>query len=432
MMSRSILCLTTILISVLCVSDVVESRTFDKIIAYVNDEVITNWELENIVKQRALELNQIHHFSEREAVEKARKERPELLDRLIRQMLLVETALTLKIEITKQELNLYEESFKERAQIKTEEEFTKQLKSEGFTLAAFREKSKRNLMAERLLEMRIFPKLQVRNRDVLAFFAENRGQFTTKSDSINLRHILIAPKPTEAEWASALGSANTVVQRAEAGEDFEALATLHADKEEAESNDGSAIELPLKEIDKLSKPFRALATLAEGEVSQPIQDNQVVHVLKVERKTDQAITFRHLIIRPNISEDSARETQKRATFVYQKLKQNEDFKTLAIRYSDDSETSASGGNLGTRLLNELTPEIRKIVEGLDAGQYHEPVKMGQAIHIFKVDSRIPPELNDLEKNQIRAILRQQKFQEEWTAYTDLLLENAYVKIKPLD
>ena len=53
-------------------------------------------------------------------------------------------------------------------------------------------------------------------------------------------------------------------------------------------------------------------------------------------------------------------------------------------------------------------------------------------HIFKVDGRSPPELSDSEKNQIRSLLRQQKFEEEWKVYTDMLLENAYVKIKPLD
>ena len=168
MFSRQVLC--TVFILIVCAANSARSRTFDQIIAYVNDEVITNWELENLVRQRALELSQIHHFSKREANEQAQQERHELLDRLIRQMLLVETALTLKVEITDEELEIYIKTFKQRAQIKTQEEFVKQLKAEGFTWPAFREQSKRNLMAERLLEGRIFPRLQVRDSDVLTFF----------------------------------------------------------------------------------------------------------------------------------------------------------------------------------------------------------------------------------------------------------------------
>ena len=192
MLSRQIFRIVFISILIVCAVDSARSRTFDQIIAYVNDEVITNWELENLVKQRALELIQIHNFSKREAAEKARQERHELLDRLIRQMLLVETALTLKVEITGEELEMYIKTFKQRAKIETQEEFVKQLKVEGYTPTGFREQSKRNLMAERLLERRIFPRLQVRDSDVLKFFEENRDRFTTKSDNLQLRHILVA------------------------------------------------------------------------------------------------------------------------------------------------------------------------------------------------------------------------------------------------
>ena len=433
MFSKRVFRIVTIVMSVVCAVDVAESRTFDRIIAYVNDEVITNWELENLVKQRALELTQIHRFSEREATEKAKQERPDLLDRLIRQMLLVETALTLKVEVTNQELEMYIQAFKDRAQIKTEAEFIKQLKTEGFTLAAFRKQSKRNLMAERLLEVRIFPKLQVRDSDVVTFFEGNRDQFTTKSDNVKLSHILIAFKPTEVDQQAALERANAAFQEAKEGADFEALGKRYSERIGKKSNAGALIELPPNEIEKLSKPFRtALSTLAAGEVSEPIEDNHEIYIFKVERKTDQTVEFRYLIIRPEVSEGTTELGQERAELVYQKLNQGEDFNTLATQYSDDTETREKGGDLGSRSLNELTPETRKIVEGLDAGQYHKPVKMKYGFHIVKVDSRTPPELSDIEKNQIRSILRQRKFEEEWNSYTDMLLENAYVKIKPLE
>jgi peptidyl-prolyl cis-trans isomerase SurA len=431
MFSRQVLC--TVFILIVCAANLARSRTFDQIIAYVNDEVITNWELENLVRQRALELSQIHHFSKREANEQAQQERHELLDRLIRQMLLVETALTLKVEITDEELEIYIKTFKQRAQIKTQEEFVKQLKAEGFTWPAFREQSKRNLMAERLLEGRIFPRLQVRDSDVLTFFEENRDRFTTKSDNLKLRHILIAFKPSEADRQEALEKADAALQAAKGGADFEELANRNSKGARKDLEPGSAIELTLDKIDKLPKPFReSLPALNENDISEPIEDKNEIYIFKVERKTAQIVEFRYLVIRLAVGEEAIRAAQERADLVYQKLIQGEDFNTLASRYSDDTLTKANDGDLGSHSLNELTPETRKVVEKLEVGQFQAPVRMKFGLHIFKVDSRTPPELSDVEKNQIRSMLRQQKFEEEWKAYTDMLLENAYVKIKPLD
>lgn len=434
MFSRLVCCAVFIsILLIVCVVDSTRSRTFDQIVAYVNDEVVTNWELENLVRQRALELIQIHNFSKREATEKAQQERQELLDRLIRQMLLVETALTLKVEITDQELEMYIKTFKQRAKIETHEEFVKQLKAEGFTEPAFREQSKRNLMAERLLERRIFPRLQVRNSDVLEFFEKNRDRFTTKSDNLQLRHILIAFKPSETDREQALKKADIAFQAAKDGADFEALAKRYSKGGRRDLKPGPTIKLALAEIDKLPKPFReSLHMLNENEIGNPVEGKNEIYIFKVERKTDQTVEFRYLVIRLTVGEEAIQTAQERADLVYQKLIQGEDFNALASRYSDDTQTKANGGDLGSQSLYELTPETRKAVEKLKAGEFQAPVKMKVGFHIFKVDGRTPPELNDVEKDQIRSMLRQQKFEEEWKVYTDMLLENAYVKIKPLD
>ncbi|MDE0300244.1 MAG: peptidylprolyl isomerase [Candidatus Poribacteria bacterium] len=435
MFSRQVCCAVFISILMVCAANLAISRTFDQIVAYVNDEVITYWELENLVRQRALELSQIHNFSKREAAEKAQQERSELLDRLIRQMLLVETALTLKVEITNEELETHIKTFKQRAKIETQEEFVKQLKAEGLTVPAFREQSKRNLMAERLLERRIFPRLQVRDSDVLEYFEQNRDRFTTKADILQLRHILVAFKPSEADRKEAFKMAEVAHRSAKEGADFEALAKQYSRARGARGNlkPGPALELSLDEIDKLPKPFRdSLRTLTENEIGDPVEDENDIYIIKVERKTGQTIKFRYLAIKLTVGEEGIQSAQERADLVYQKLLQGEDFNSLASRYSDDIQTRANGGDLGSHSLNELTAETQSAVERLEIGEFQAPVKMRFGFHIFKVDSRSRPELNDAERNQIRSMLRQQKFEEEWKSYTDMLLENAYVKIKSLD
>ena len=405
------------------------ARIFDQIIAHVNNEVITLRELENLVKQRAAELQQTHRFSSREAMEKATQEREELLDRFIRQLLLVETAMTLKIEVTDEEIEHYIETFKQQAQVQEDAEFIKQLKREGLTLISFREQVQRNLMAEKLVMGRIRPKIQVRETDIQKFFEENRSQFSTKTDEVHLRRIFIAFKPSEAIREAALQKVNAMLQEVKAGKDFQILAQQHTEDEEAKSEAGILLERSLELIKNSPNPFRtALTALNAGEISDPVENIDGIYLFKVVNKTDKKIAFRFFVIPFKPSEEAITKANELADVIVQKLDQAEDFNLLAQQHSDDLETRETGGNLGIRSLNILSPEIRKIIEPLDAGQHTRPVKTSHGLYIYKIDSRTVPELNDIEKEQIRIHLSQKQFQEEWKTYTDLLLENAYIKI----
>lgn len=421
-------------ILILCVVhfgiDTAAARRFDQILAYVNGDVITKWELDSVVNQKALELQQVYRFSEREANQKAKQEQAALLDQLIRQMLLVETALTLKIEITGAEVEQYLQNFKDQYKLETEAALAQALKKEGYTLMSFREQAKRNLMAERLVMQRILPRLQIRGSDVQAFFEENRSQLPTKTDSVHLRHIFVAFKPIEADRQLALDKIDTIVQDLRAGNDFEALAQRYADDAGRQAGIGKLNELSIAEMDNLSPSFRdTLAALDAGEISEPVEGNDGVYLFKVERKDDQIIAFRHLVVNLKPSEIAMEAAYERADSLLQRLNQGEDFNALAQQYSDDLQTKANGGDLGIRPLNELNPETRKVIEGLSIGGHSLPVPTTYGVHIFKIDSRAPPELSSDEEDQIRMMLRQQKFQEEWQIYTDLLKENAFIKIK---
>lgn len=408
-------------------------RKFDQIVAYVNEDVITKWELDSVINQKALELQQVYRFSEREARQKAEQEREVLLDQLIRQMLLVETALTLKVEIAEAEVEQYLQNFKDQYKIESEEEFAQALKKEGYTLLSFREQAKRNLMAEQLVMQRILPRLQIRDSDVQRFFEENRSQLPTKTDRVHLRHIFVAFKPSEADRKLALDKIDTVLQELADGKDFEQLAQRYADEEHRNTGVGALNELSVAEVDNLSITFRdTLAGLNMGETSAPVEGNDGFYLFKLERKTDQTIAFRYLVVSLTPSELAMQAAYERADGLLQRLNQGKDFNTLARQYSDDAQTQANSGDLGIRSLSELNPDTRKIIEGLPIGAHSTPIKTTYGVHIFKIDSRNVPELSDAEKDQIRMMLRQQKFQEEWQIYTDLLKENSFIKIKKLE
>lgn len=406
------------------------ARTFDKIAAYVNDDIVTKRELDVLVNQRAIELQQVYRFSEREARTEAERQRGELLDRLIRQMLLLEAALTLQLTVSDAEVEQYIQEFKKRYQIETDEEFRIQLNKEGMTLVAFREQAERNLKAEKLVMGRIVPRLQVRDSEIQKFFEENRDQLPVKSDKVHLRHIFIAFEPTQTDRDAAYAQVEKARNEiATADTDFEELAKRYASKENPTSQAGILIEASTEELSRFPEIFQnVLGNLAADETSEAVEGNEGIYLFRVEKKDDKMTAFRYLIIPLEISPEAIQMARERSVEVFKKLENGEDFDTLAATYSDDTETRENGGVLGVRSLTELNPKTRRIIESLESGAYSNPHETESGLHIFRVDERNTPDLSEAEKQQITSILRQQRFQEEWDAYTDSLIANAYIKI----
>lgn len=406
------------------------ARTFDKIVAYVNDDIVTKRELDVLVNQRAIELQQVYRFSEREARTEAERQRSELLDRLIRQMLLLEAALTLKITVNDVEVEQYIQEFKKRYQIETDAEFKSQLNKEGMTLITFREQAERNLKAEKLVMGRIVPRLQVRDSEIQKFFEENRDQLPVKSDKVHLRHIFIAFQPTQADRDAAYAQVEKARNEiASEDTDFEEFAKRYSNKQNPSSQAGILIEATTEELSRFPKVFQnVLENLDADETSEAIEGNEGLYLFRVEKKDENMIAFRYLIVPLEISSEAIQAARERSVEVFKKLENGEDFDTLAATYSDDAETREKGGVLGVRSLSELNPKTRRIIEPLAADAYSNPHETESGLHIFRVDERNTPDLSEAEKQQITGILRQQRFQEEWDAYTDSLIANAYIKI----
>lgn len=404
------------------------ARVIDRIIAFVNDDIITQRRLDILVNQRAFELQQVYRFSEVEAQKEAEKQRRELLDRLIRQMLLLEAALTLKIQVSDSDIEKQIQDFKNKYNIPTDEEFTKLLNRDGLTFQSFREQIQRNLMTEKLVMGRIIPRLQVRDSDVQKFVEENQDQLPTKAERVHLRHVFITFKPTEEDKKAAFDKASIVLEEINADKSqFEKIAKRITSNEKA----GTLIETSPAELLKFSNEFlTTLSKLEQGHISKPVESNDGIHIFSVESRTEEKISFRYMTIPFPISESAMMDAREKSVEITKKLQDGEDFKTLATQHSDDKETNTKGGDLGVIILTEISPGLSEVIRKIDVGKYSDPLETEQGIHIYYVEDRIIPELTAEEKQQIVGILRQQLFEKEWTAYTDSLLENAYIKIKP--
>jgi peptidyl-prolyl cis-trans isomerase SurA len=132
--------------------------------------------------------------------------------------------------------------------------------------------------------------------------------------------------------------------------------------------------------------------------------------------------------RKNDDATNEAEAQRKAKMLMDKLNSGADFAQLAMDYSEDPNTAASGGDLGyipESSLNaaQTDPMLKKAVLSLKPGQVSQPVQLRDSVRILKLVAREAAGLrgvNDPQVQQtIRDTLRNRKEQ---------LLRNAYLAV----
>jgi peptidyl-prolyl cis-trans isomerase SurA len=405
------------------------AKIVDGIIAYVNDDVITQGDLNKLLSDRIAELQQVYRFSRSEANEKAQQERSDLLDKLIRQILVTQEAQKEQIQVGEDEIDEYIKTLQKQFGIQSNEDFVEQLKREGFTLATFREKARKDLMGERLVQIMVLPKVDIVDDEITKFFEENREKFTTKPDRVHLRIIFVKFKLSDEEEKTLQQKVDTILKEVRSV-DFAELARKYSDDERTKENGGYLGQFTNAELEFLPKPIQqVVAKLEVGQVTEPIEAQDGLYILKLEAKDEDSITLRNIFIALQAGQQSKDDAQKLMDEIRSRLESGDDFAELAAEYSDDAETKEQGGDLSFRGLEQFPYDIRTVIEALKEGQVSQTVEAPFGLYIFKLEKREPAQLTDEEKKQIRSILKQQKFESEWEKFTDKLKKKAFVKIK---
>lgn len=143
------------------------------------------------------------------------------------------------------------------------------------------------------------------------------------------------------------------------------------------------------------------------------------------------IRVKHILIEPEtltgMTTDEINEANekalKTAKDIIKKLKDGEDFDTLANEYSDDKSTSSNGGDLGWFNTGEMEEEFEEAAFALKKGKYTTtPVETSYGYHIiYKTDEKEKPSLDDV-KDDIIDTLVESKLNDDASLYYEALEE----------
>lgn len=143
------------------------------------------------------------------------------------------------------------------------------------------------------------------------------------------------------------------------------------------------------------------------------------------------ISAKHILISPDVADDAtdaekiaAEEAAlKEANEIISKLKNGEDFETLAKEHSDDESNASNGGKLSDFAHGDMVEEFEEAAKKLEKGKYTTtPVKTTYGYHIiYKVDQKDKPELKTV-KDDIIEELANEKLNDDATLQVTALEE----------
>jgi peptidyl-prolyl cis-trans isomerase SurA len=138
--------------------------------------------------------------------------------------------------------------------------------------------------------------------------------------------------------------------------------------------------------------------------------------------------------RKNDDATNEAEAQRKVKMLVDRLNSGADFAQLAMDYSEDMNSAATGGDLGyvpESALNQSDPMLKKMVMAMKPGQVSPPLQLKEGYRILKLVSRESPgqrSITDAQVQQtIRDTLRNRKEQLLRSAYLAVARDQAQVR-----
>ncbi len=116
------------------------------------------------------------------------------------------------------------------------------------------------------------------------------------------------------------------------------------------------------------------------------------------------------VIRNRKNDDATNEAEvsRKVKMLMDRLGSGADFAQLAMDYSEDMNSAATGGDLGyvpESALNQSDPTLKRVVMGLKAGEVSQPIVLKDGVRILKLVAREAPGQRGITDPQVQQTVR---------------------------
>jgi len=276
-----------------------------------------------------------------------------------------------------------------------------------------------------------FQDISVTRPEVIQYYNEHKDSIPQIPERVDISHILIIPKPSKSH------NTETRKKLLQIKEDILNNKISFSDAAKKYSQDpGSANQggnLGFVSKGTFVKEFeRAAFSLKEGEISDIVETEFGLHIIKLIEKRGENINVSHILLKVEAGKEDNRNTVNMLSTIKDSIISSGDFDKFALNYSDDTDVKDNKGHLGEFPINTLQIEsFQDIVKDLSEGEISKPFQSEYGYHILKLNSRKPAEniRLDTHYNVLENMVTNQKRQIAWNEWLNDLYSKFYVDIK---
>ncbi len=399
----------------------------DRIVAVVDNGVITQYELsrrvERTLRQLALQRTPAppRHLLERQ-----------VLERMITERILLKLAADTNIRIDGPQLDRALTRIAQQNNLPLDQ-FRRALEQEGVDFNDFREQVRNEMIITRLREREVDSKVVVTEAEIDNYLA-NVSQDAGRQTEYLLAHILvITPEGASPEQLQRLRArAEKALAELKAGADFNQVSAAYSDAQNALQGG----VLGWRTEGQLPTLFvGAVRNLTIGGLTPVLKSSNGYHILKLldKRGKDvptiiQQTRARHILIKTNeiVSDADAR---NRLRLLRERIVNGEDFAQLARLHSDDL-SAAKGGDLGWLSPGDTVPEFERAMDALKPGEVSEPIQSPFGWHLIQVLERRNQDITQERRRfEARQAIRARKAEEAFEDWVRQIRDRAYVEYR---
>jgi peptidyl-prolyl cis-trans isomerase SurA len=399
----------------------------DRIVAVVNDNVITRRDLDERLKAVTAQLRQ--QGTPLPAADVLEKQ---VLERMIYARVQLQFAQETGLRVDDGQLDKAIARIAEDNKISLTQ-MRETLEKDGVNFVKFREDIRDEIVMTRLREREVDNRIAVADSEVdnlLNALKQQGGQ----AEEFNLSHILIrVPEQASPEQLrDRRARAEQALAQIRGGADFRQVAASFSEAPDAVQ--GGA--MGWRDVARLPTIFAdAVKDMKPGAVSAVLRSPNGLHIVRVnERRGQNAPVIvsqthpRHILVKTSevVSEKEARE---RLIKLKERLDNNEDFAQLARLQSEDASASR-GGDLGWLSPGDTVPEFEKAMDALKPGETSGPVRSPFGWHLIQVLERRDEDMSKQQQRlQARQSLRAQKADEAYQEWIRQLRDKAFIEYR---
>ena len=402
-----------------------DTQDIDKVVAVVNNGIITQSELNKEYHNARL---QLQHTQTKMPDNKVLKQ--QVLQHLIDRQLQLELANKMKIKVPKARVELALQNIADRNHI-PKSQLRDAVAAQGLDYEEYLKNIREGIYLSQLRQTVLGKDIHISKNDIDAYL--QKLQQKTQNE-YRVKNILIplSDTPSSDEVQKAKTLAEKLLVEINKGADFDHLATEYAGGPTAlEGGD-----LGWRKLAEIPDVFMgSVSHMKKNDIKGPVRAANGFHIIKlvdIRNKSTKHMAslthVRHILIKTNAitTHDKAKASLLK---LRQRLMHGEDFATLAKQYSNDMHSKIKGGDLGWVHLKEVTPEFRLAMTTLKIHELSQPVKSGYGWHLIEVLARKEVDDNKEQlRNQAHQVLYRQKFEAAAVDWLKKLRSEAYIKI----